>query len=202
MKKLLTSLGKTMATAIIISAFALMISPSAMAQKKWSIELRGGADYATKKLGDADITWGLGFEGTIAYRFIPSLGVYAGWSWNNFASDKTFEGSKLDFNETGYCFGLQFIQPIGESKVSFMLKGGATYNHIETENSEGEIIDDSGHGFGWQAGTGLSIAIGNRVNIIPELRYRALSRDITLDNVVTPVELNYISGSVGISFSF
>jgi hypothetical protein len=40
-----------------------------------------------------------------------------------------------------------------------MLKGGATYNHIETENSEGEIIDDSGHGFGWQAGTGLSLAI-------------------------------------------
>jgi hypothetical protein len=42
-------------------------------------------------LGDADITWGLGFEGTIVYRFIPSLGVYAGWSWNNFASDKTLK---------------------------------------------------------------------------------------------------------------
>ena len=154
--------------ATVMFSILIMCAQSAIAQKRWSVELRGGANYATKKLGNESLKMGYGFEGTLAYQFIPNLAVYGGWSWNNFPSNQTFEGSKLDFNETGYCFGLQFIQPLGNSKTSYMLKGGATYNHIETENSEGKIVNDTGHGFGWQAGVGLAFPLGERVRLIPD----------------------------------
>ena len=180
----------------------LISSYTATAQKKWSFEFRPGVNFATKKLGDANLKTGFGIEGTFAYRFMPHLAGYAGWSWNKFSASQSFAGSNLDFDETGYCFGLQFIHPIEKSNISYMIKGGATYNHIETENSTGKIINDTGHGFGWQAGGGITIPMGNRWQLIPEVRYRSLTRDITVGEVKTPVNLNYISAGVGLSFSF
>ncbi len=83
-----------------------------------------------------------------------------------------------------------------------MIKGGGTYNHIETENSAGKIINETGHGLGWQAGAGITVPIGKRWMLIPEVRYRSLSRDIKNGNGTTPADLNYISTGIGISYSF
>jgi long-subunit fatty acid transport protein len=188
---------------ISIALFAVLFTFfSATAQNKWSLEFRPGVNFATQKLGNADLKTGFGFEGTIAYKFIPSLGVYAGWSWNKFSANQSFAGNKADFEETGYNFGLQFMYPIGASKINYMIKGGGIYNHIETENSDGKIINDTGHGFGWQLGTGVAIPIGNRFSLTPEVRYRSLSRTIKIGEVSTPVDLNYVSAGIGLSVSF
>jgi hypothetical protein len=48
----------------------------------------------------------------------------------------------MDFEKTGYSYGLQFIHPITGSSIGYMLNGG-TYNHIETENSNGNIVRDT-----------------------------------------------------------
>jgi hypothetical protein len=112
------------------------------------------------------------------------------------------EGSELNFNETGYSAGLQFIHPFPDSNISYLVKVGGIYNHIETENSEGNLVHDTGHGFGWQAGVGLAIPLGARFNLIPEIRYRSLSRVLSLAKVVVPINLNYVSASIGLSFSF
>ena len=187
---------------ILIGAILLIVSECAIAQEKWSFELKPGVNFATKNLGDANLKTGVGFEGTFAYRFMPHLAAYAGWSWNRFAADESLAGSSMDFEETGYCFGLQFIHPIEKSKLSYMIKGGGTYNHIETENSDGTIINDTGHGLGWQIGGGITIPLSKRLLLIPEVRYRSLSRDIKVEEVSKPVDLNYISTGIGFSFSF
>lgn len=180
----------------------IMTTQVANAQKRWSAELRSGADFPTAKLGNASLDTGFGLEGSLAYRFLPHLAAYAGWSWNKFSATQSMLGSNVDFEETGYLFGLQFIHPIAASKISYMLKAGGIYNHIETENTDGTIINDTGHGLGWQAGAGIAFPLGNRLQFIPEIRYRTLSRDIKMDNFTTPVNLNYLSASVGLSFSF
>ncbi len=191
----------------IVSAFfllivLLMISHTAFAQKKWGFELRPGVNFATKKLGDASLNAGFGFEGVLAYKFMPHFAAYAGWSWNKFAADNSFAGSNVNFEETGYCFGLQFIHLVHGLKGSYMIKGGGIYNHIETENSAGKIINDSGHGLGWQLGAGMVFPLGKRWQLIPELRYRSLARNIKTGDSNTPVDLNYISAGIGFSFSF
>lgn len=184
---------------LFISSFLLIVN-SAQAQKKWSFDVRPGVNFPTKDLGNADLKTGFGLEGTFTYRILPSLGAYAGWSWNRFSSEQSFMGNNMDFEETGYCFGFQFMQKFKQSKTGYTIKGGGTYNHIETENSNGDIINDTGHGLGWQVGAGVNVPIGNRWFLVPEVRYRSLSRTIGTGDGKRDVNLNYISTGVGISF--
>lgn len=193
MKKLLLS------TAVLI---IFLLFNQTIAQDKWGLEFRPGINYATQNIADADLGLGFGAELTIAYRFMPHLAAYAGWSYNNFAVDQSFAGADASFEETGYTFGLQFIHPIGESEIKYMVRAGGTYNHIEIENNSGDIIIDSGHGLGWQAEAGLVIPMSDKFSLLPSLRYRSLNRDIEIENVSTSVDLNYLSVGVGLSWSF
>lgn len=172
------------------------------AQDKWSLEFRPGVNYATQDIADADLGLGFGGELTIAYRFMPHLAAYAGWSYNNFAVDQSFAGSDANFEETGYTFGFQFIHPIGESSIKYLARIGGTYNHIEIENNDGDIIIDSGHGLGWQAEAGLVIPLSDKFSLLPSVRYRSLNRNIDINDVSTSVNLNYLSVGVGLSWSF
>jgi opacity protein-like surface antigen len=180
----------------------ILLSNHSIAQDKWNLELRPGLNYATKDISDADLGVGFGSELTIAYRFMPHLAAYAGWSYNNFAVNQSFAGADASFEETGYTFGLQFIHPIGESDIKYLVRAGGTYNHIEIENNDGDITIDSGHGLGWQAEAGLSIPLSEKFSLLPSIRYRSLSRDIEIENVNTSVQLNYFSVGVGLSWSF
>jgi len=188
---------------ITIVALALLtVFNQSYAQDKWSLEFRPGVDYATTDISNADLGIGFGLEGTIAYRFMPHLAAYAGWSWNHFAVDQSFAGDDAGFEETGYTFGLQFIHPIGETTLNYLVRFGGTYNHIEIENSNGDIIIDSGHGLGWQAEAGFLISLSEKFSLLPSIRYRSLSRDIEIEYINTSVDLNYLSVGVGLSWSF
>ena len=187
-------------------AFAILLLTSTLnqtlAQDKWSLELRSGINYAVKDITNADLKLGFGGELTVAYRFLPHLSGYVGWSYNNFAVEQSFAGPDASFEETGYTFGLQFIHPLGELNIDFLIRLGGTYNHIEIENNDGEIIIDSGHGLGWQAEAGIVIPISNKLELLPSVRYRSLSRDITIENMSTPVQLDYISIGLGLRWLF
>lgn len=174
------------------------------AQSRWSVEFRPGINFPTAKVENIDLEIGFGFEGTAAFRFMPHLAGYAGWGWNTFKSNEPMvgAGSETDFEETGYTFGLQFVHPISKSSVSYLLRAGAIYNHIEMENSAGDIVEDSGHGFGWQVEAGLDIDLGRKWSLRPELRYRSLSRDLIINTTSTNVDLNYLSIGTGISKTF
>ena len=142
-----------------------------------------------------------GFEATISYRFIPRLAAYAGWGWNTFGPQQS-DNSVAHFEETGYRFGLQFIQPLNtESKLNILLSAGGVGNHIETENEQGDIVNDTGHGLGWEIDAALSIPLNDRWQIIPGIRYHALSREMTNGTVKESVELNYLSVGIGVSWT-
>lgn len=187
---------------VFIGIAVLCVSRSTFAQNRWSFEIRPGIDFPTTKLGDANLKTGFGVEGAFSYRFMTHLGVYAGWSWNKFSSDESFAGNNTDFEETGYTYGLQFIHPIGQTKIDLLVRAGGLANHIEVENSEGDIIADSGHGFGWQVEGGVVLPIGEKWRLLPSIRYRSLARDITIETETTGVDLNYLSLGIGISRLF
>ena len=189
----------TIAALLVLSGFNQI---AAQTNNRWSLEFRPGVDYATMDISNADLGLGYGLEGTIAYRFMPHLAAYAGWSWNHFAVDESFAGPDASFEETGYSFGFQFIHPIGESTLSYLVRVGGTYNHIEIENNDGDIIIDSGHGLGWQAEAGLMIPLSDKFSLLPSVRYRSLYREFEIENINTSVDLNYFSVGVGLSWSF
>ncbi len=186
---------------ILMSLAMVFISQSTFAQNRWSIELRPGVNYATQKLGEANLDLGFGAEGAIAYRFMPHVSIYAGWSWNHFGSDQKIGGTNLNFEETGYTYGLQFISSIDDSKTGLLLRAGGLANHIEVEKGD-DIIADSGHGFGWQGEIGLAIPLGKHFRLMPSVRYQSLTRDIKIENITTTVNLNYLSAGLGLAVTF
>ncbi|HZJ19329.1 MAG TPA: outer membrane beta-barrel protein [Pricia sp.] len=195
---------KTLKTYALI-ALSLTIFNNLSAQDKWSAELRPGVNFATKDVGDAELKTGFGAEFAVGYRFMEHLGAYVGWGWNQFKSDNTsFVGTgDTDFEETGYTFGLQFIHPIATSKnLSYLVRFGGIYNHIEVENDAGDITADSSHGLGWEIGAGLQIDSGSNWNLRPQLGYRTLSRDLEIGNISQDVDLNYLSVGVGVAKVF
>ncbi len=194
---------KTKGLSILAILFLLSISFFAQEnEKRFGFELSTGASMATSKLGDAELKPGLGFEGVFHYRFMPHLGVYAGWGWNRFGSDNSFAGDDVCFEETGYVFGLQFKHPFGESPVKYYLRAGGLYNHIEIENAEGDIINDTQHGFGFQLAGGIDFNLGSNWSLTPGLKFNSLSRDSEFEGISRNLNLNYISLRVGILKKF
>lgn len=184
---------------IIVLAITLMWSSHSYSQNKWSAEFRPDINFPLEDFGDSKIGTGYGFEVTGAYMFIENLSAYAGWSYNTFRIEK----SEFDLDETGYTFGLQFIHPLGTSEsLSYLLRAGATYNHLELENAQGKTVDDSGHGFGYQVEVGLNYDLGTHWDLRPTMRYRALSRNLHFEGTTTKVDLNYLSFGLGISKTF
>lgn len=187
----------------VLIAALLSLPGSVQAQNRWRLELRGGVAFATEDLGDASLGTGFGFEGTINYRFQPHLWAYAGWDWHRFSSEGSFAGADSDIEETGYAFGLLFEHPLGgPSSPALQLRAGGTYNHMEIENATGNLVADSDHGLGWEAGAGLAFRLDDRWQVAPGVRFRSLSRDLTVGSVATPADLRYLDVGVGFSRSF
>jgi hypothetical protein len=184
---------------------ALFIAAPVTAQGPWTLDLRAGAALPTQDLGQDEISTGTGFEGSLGYRIMEHVSAYAGWDWHRFAADQSFAGSDVDFEETGYAYGVRFEHPFsGESGggPAYTLRAGGTYNHLEIENSEGDIIADSGHGAGWEVGAGVTFGLNEAWRVSPGARYRSLSSDVELGDTTTDVDLRYVALEIGITWSF
>jgi hypothetical protein len=187
----------------VLSLLLVLASFNCLAQEKktrFGVELDGNASLALQKLADTKLKVGFGFEGTFHYQFYKNFGAYTGWGWNQFVSDER----KGDFEETGYVFGLQFKQTIGSSALSYYIRAGGLWNHIELENEEGDLIVDSKHGLGYQLAGGIYIPIGKNWSINTGLKFHSLKRE----NVAFPydvkrtLDLKYLSLRVGIVKEF
>jgi len=189
-------LALTMLVLLSVSSFAQE------SEKRFGFELNSGLSVATKKIDGASLKAGFGFEGTLHYRFMPHLGVYAGWGWNRFGADNSFACDDVCFEETGYVFGLNFQHPIGTSKLAYYFRAGALYNHIETENSDGDIVHDSHHGFGYQLAGGIDVNLGKNWSLTPGLKFNSLSRDTDYEGVSKQFDYQYISVRIGVAKKF
>jgi len=191
---------------LIASAAAIFtLTTTASAQDRWAFELRSGAALPTEDVGTDELGMGFGFDGTLQYRFQPHLAAYAGWDWMRFSPETSFAGDEIDFEETGYAFGLRFQHPFSgeEGPVGWWLRAGGTYDHLELEDADGEIIADSGHGFGFELGAGVAVALGDRFTLTPGARFRSLSRDVeTEDGPALDGDLRYGTLGVGLALAF
>jgi opacity protein-like surface antigen len=186
-------------------ALCAIFSMSSLAQeqaKRFGLELNGGLSLTTSKLSDVKADPGFGFEGTLHFRFSKHAGIYGGWGWNRFGLDQSFAGTNTCFEETGYVYGFQYSHQIANSPMSYYLRAGGLWNHIEIENTEGEIIFDSGHGFGWQVAAGLDINLGSNWSLTPGLKYNSLSTEIVDEAVIHDLNHNYLSVRIGIMKRF
>jgi opacity protein-like surface antigen len=171
-------------------------------QERFSAEFRPGVSFPLNEMAGTNVNTGYGFELTVAYEVLQDVGIYAGWGWNKFDAENAFVTNRVDIEETGYTAGIQFKHRIKNSSLSYLVRGGAVYNHLEMEGSDGEFIAGSDHGIGWQAEAGITFEIGNNWDLRPTVRYRSLPGDIDVFNGQMSVDLQYISFGVGLAKKF
>ncbi len=186
-------------TRIVCGALvALMASAgAATAQERFSIEIVPRALFPAEQFAGTDLDRGVGIGAAFAVRLLPHFGPYVGWDWRHARAAESFAGPDVDVEETGYAFGVLFDHPFGARGSSLMIRVGGTYNHVEIETPNGDIVADSGHGYGWEAGAGVSLRIAERWSVVPGIRVRSLNRDITLANVTTPITLRSVALEIG-----
>jgi len=166
-------------------------------------DIRLGLTAPLQALADADLKPGTIFGATVAYQVQPFLHVYVGWDWAHFAASKPEARAAHHYEETGYTFGARFEHPFrATTNWGYRLEAGGTVKHIETENADGDIIANSGHGPGYEIAAGFIVPVSHSWRIVPALRLRSLSRDITNGLVTKPGNLRYTAFEVGTSFRF
>lgn len=183
-------------THLLLIATISLLSLNAHAQQDWSFEFRAGANLPIDDLGDIKLDAGAGFEGTAAYAFTPALAVYGGWGWHQF--DAEAQNSDPDVEQTGYVLGLQYTNTFPSSALGYRLRSGLTYEHIEIEDDDGDIVFDTDHGVGFELGGALSFALSDSWSLTPGLRYRYLSRDVEFGTNDGDADLSYIALDVGV----
>ncbi|MGQ1891043.1 outer membrane beta-barrel protein [Thermophagus sp. OGC60D27] len=191
---------KTKVKVFTIVGMVMLLTSGIIAQnseKKFGFEINGGASIATKELSNTRLNAGGGFEFLLHYRFVPHLGAYAGWGWNKLPADNSFAGDDICFEETGYIFGFQLMHPIGNSPFSYYARVGGLYNHIETENAEGDIINDTGHGLGFQLASGVNYYLGKNWNLTGGVKFNSLSRDADFEGISKNLDYQYVSIRIG-----
>lgn len=178
-----------------------LLPGGALGQSRWSGEVTGDAAFATQKLAGAELRTGGGFGANVRFLVQPHLAAYAGWEWHMQQTDELLPGQMLDLNDNGYTLGLRFEHPLAGPTAGW-LRAGALYNHIEVEEDDGSLIHDTDHGFGWEAGAGLTIPLGARLGVTPGVRFRSLSRDITVGGRTRSSTLSYLTAGAGLAFTF
>ncbi len=187
---------------LITLMFVSFISGSSIAQERFSAEFRPGLSFPLDKIGGSSMNAGFGFEFTAAWEIIQDVGVYAGWGWNKFDADNAFFTNGIDITETGFTSGIQFKHFIKNSSLSYLVRGGVVYNHLELEDNNAEFRAESKDGIGWQAEAGITLEIGANWDLRPTLRYRSLPGDIEVFNGRMSVDLKYISIGLGLAKKF
>jgi hypothetical protein len=173
----------------------------AQSQSRWSLEATGDAAIPTRTLAGADLKTGGGFGANARYRFMPHLAAYAGWEWHLQQTEQLLAGETLDLNDNGYTLGLRFEHPL-VARTAGWLRAGGLANHIEIENADGVIIQDTGHGLGWEVGGGLTFPIAPRFALMPGVRYRTLSSDVEFGGSTKSSTLSYVTMGIGLAYTF
>lgn len=187
---------KVFLTAVLLAILSITLNAQEKV-KKFGFELNSGVSFAT---AEQDLKTGFSFEGMFLYNFMPHTGLYAGWGWNRFAGENVLAGN--DFEETGYFAGLQFKHPVANSPVSWFIRAGGLWNHIEIENAEGDVIKNSGHGPGFQLAGGIALPLGKNWSLTPGVKFNALTRDFDSEGIITKMDYDYISVRIGIVKNF
>lgn len=187
-----------------ILTILLLAAYPAAAQSPWAVDIRGGAAFPVEELGDVELDTGGGLGATLSWQVQPEFALYGGWDWANFTTGEPLGGVEVDVEMTGYNFGVRFERPAHPAlgNLRYRIGAGGLFSHIEVEDDDGELVDDSEHGLGFEVEAGLLIPVGMQWTLVPGARFRSLSRDLELVEVELPVDLRYIQAEVGLQFTF
>jgi hypothetical protein len=193
----------------VLSVALLVFGPAtAEGQDRWRFELRSGDAFAARPLGGIELRRGYGFGFGTEYRVSNHFGFYGGWDRISFEGVEVDAPWEVKVEDAGLALGVRLDQPLKGGKTpSLRLQAGGTYCRLESHDRDEDHPkipwDKTGYGFGWEAGAGLSFAVGNRFDLAaPAVRFRSLSQDLPKRGPDTEMQLRYLTVELGGSVRF
>ena len=208
MKKSTTQKGthtmkKTILATSALTLAALGLFSPVSGQDTFGLELRANGAISTQDTEREYNENGFGFEANLQYQFQRNLWAYAGWDWARFSALNSIAGPEMDLEQTGYVLGVQYQRTFTEtSPTSWWVRFGGIYDHLELEDADGELVDDSDHGLGVEGGAGISVPFAGRWSLTPGIRYRKLSRDLEVGGQEVPVKMESLAFEMGVAVRF
>lgn len=188
---------------LAVTTALLLLAADATAQPRWAVGARAGLAVPVKSIEGEDFGAGTGVEGSLRYRFFSRLSAYVGWDWSRFSSGLTLGETEVDFEETGYVFGLRLEHTFADEEgPTLWLRGGPTLARVDMEDLNGDVPADTGRGLGWEVGGGVGLTIGRRWSLMPGVRYRSISHDVAIDGISYDFDLGYVSLEAGAAMVF
>lgn len=181
---------------------ALLFSVQGLSAQTVSLDLRGLAALPTEDLVDTELDPGFGFGAVVAVRVMPHAFLYGGWDWVRFTAETSFAGADRDFEETGYVFGARFEHPLGAGPLAYRLEAGGVMKHVEVEDGGGDPLFDSDHDLGFELGAGLVVSPADGWSVVPLVRFRSTTPELTMGAATYEGALRYIGVEVGLARRF
>ncbi|MBW3571499.1 MAG: porin family protein [Gemmatimonadetes bacterium] len=143
---------------------------------QFALEVRGGYAIPTGDWNEDDtFENGFGFGANVMAMVTPQIGVYAGWETFEFKVDEDEEGVEADATDAGFRAGVTVNVPLAQSpNLTPFVELGVLYNTLEISASAGgaSIDVESDASLGFEAGLGVAVALGQRLSVVPMVRYR------------------------------
>jgi opacity protein-like surface antigen len=168
-------------TLLAAAAALFATAQTASAQTpKLALDVRAGyavptGDWNEDENGDNVVENGLGFGANVTAMFTPQLGVYAGWETFTFDVEEDEPGVEADATDAGFRAGVTLAMPLPQSPtIAPFAEIGVLYNTFEIGASgDGASIEiESEASVGFEAGVGVAAALGQRLSVVPMVRYR------------------------------
>jgi len=170
--------GLTILVGAVVWMVPLVLPPALTAQEgAFSFQVRGGVSLPVLSFRDEAEGWegdaGLGSSFGMGFNVpLPGpVGAYFGFSQHRFRCDSSVCPDGESWISTGFDLALRFV--MGTRRLRPWLQGGLHTHRVEGRVLEGsdvvELISDGA--FGFEAGGGILVQIGNRMSLSPGLRF-------------------------------
>jgi opacity protein-like surface antigen len=164
---------KTVTTLFLGLTLAVMAPAALHAQTPLSVEVQAGVVVPTGDFADDFATTGFGFGINAAYRVMPMLDIYAGYSWQRFGVDEgDFEDVDVDVDDSGFALGARFN--FAMPALSPWVRGGLIFHELKVSGSEGGFSASfsSDRTLGFEAGGGIAYPLAPNIDLTPALMFR------------------------------
>lgn len=163
----------------LLAAAAALVATAQTAQAQtpqFALDVRGGYAIPTGDWNEDDtFDNGFGFGANVMAMVTPQVGIYAGWETFEFGVDEDEPGVEADATDAGFRGGVSVNIPLAQSpNITPFVELGVLYNTLEIGASGGgtSVEIESEEALGFEGGVGVAVALGERLSVVPMVRYR------------------------------
>jgi opacity protein-like surface antigen len=189
MKKAAAGIFAALATVAFAGGAHAQIVPNLT---PFSVEVRGGVAFPTGDMKDG-VKTGYTTSANVTFHALPMLGIYGGYTLNNFDSKSADVGT---VTEHGADAGVRLDIPTPLIPIDPFIRAGAVFHKVQLNDTPlGDIKSDNKLGF--EVGAGAAFALGPKVSVTPAVSYTRIN-NLKFGGTSSDVDLSHVRADIGL----